>query len=375
MRLNLKKREAARSDTSVVLSRKKERRLPPDAIPRPAVVAEPGLKGRAKGIARGLVIFGAALLSGIPAASVASFLDAYVLWVAFQMNFEVAAYAYTFANAINAAIGVLALLGTPLLVPFLWRRFSKPGMLRTLAYLAVQIVAIGVGMVFPDMLNGSLITWALAGAGTIGWWNWQLRWRGIGVAPSPLAGVLRPHVNPGQIWFGIVPGRQQTKVRPVMVLGVEPDGKHWRVAYFTTQAPKTAQYAKNYVQVTAGTLRGFQKDNWVSLTDARALSRSQFRTYTGLAPKWLYEQVCAAHNVPLSDEAHTIDEELAGQGHSPTYKTIAKALGLLKSDERIPDIASWETAWALMRLPIDAKRPARSQRSKKYSGPHLHNDK
>lgn len=357
-----------------MLRRNRDRRLPPDAIPRPAVEVERNLKGRIRSIGRAALVLFIAILGGLPAASVAAFLDAYILWAAFQLDFEVAAYAYTFANAVNAAFGVVFLLGTPLLVPVLWRKFSRPGILRTVAYLAVQVIAIGVGLVLPDLVNGALITLALAGAGTIGWWNWQLRWRGAGVAPSPLAGVLRPHVDPGQIWFGIVPGRQQTKVRPVMVLDADPDGKHWRVAYFTTQAPKTAQYAKNYIPVPAGVLRGFQKDNWVALGDTRSLSRSQFRTYTGLAPKWLYEQVCAAHGVTPSEDSWTIDEEMAGQGHSPVYKTIAKALGLLKTDERIPDIASWETAWALMRLPIDAKRPARANR-RKYSGTHLHNDK
>lgn len=367
------KRVAKRSDTTVMLRRNRNRRLPLDAIPRPAAVTERGLKPAIRRTLRAMTILVAAILSGVPAASVESFLDAYILWAAFQLNFEVAAYAYTFANAVNAAFGVLALLATPLLVPILWRRFSKPGILRTVAYLSVQVCAIGVGLVIPDIINGALITLALAGAGTIGWWNWQLRWRGVGVAPSPLAGVLRPHVDPGQIWFGIVPGRQQTKVRPVMVLDVAPDGKHWRVAYFTTQTPKTTQYAKQYLEVPAGSIRGFQKDNWVSLVDPRSLSRSQFRTYTGLAPKWLYEQVCTAHGISPAADSWTIDEEIAGQGHSPVYKTIAKALGLLKTDERIPDIASWETAWALMRLPIDAKRPARTNR-KPYSGTRLHND-
>lgn len=372
--MRTKARGTQQSDTSIVLKKPREKRLPDDAIPRSTVEAERTLKGRARRILRGVTVFGAAILAGIPAASIALFLEAYILWIAFQLDFEVAAYAYTFAGAIEAAFGVLALLGTPLLVPILWRRFSKPGILRTVAYLAVQIIAIGVGLVMPDLMNGSLLTLALAGAGTIGWWNWQLRWRGVGVAPSPLAGVLRPHVDPGQIWFGIIPGRQQTKVRPVMVLDVEPDGKHWRVAYFTTQPPKNPQYAKNYVFVPAGVIRGFQKDNWVSLSDTRVLSRSQFRTYTGLAPKGLYEQVCIAHGVTPSEESWTIDEEIAGQGHSPVYKTIAKALGLLKTDERIPDIASWETAWALMRLPIDAKRPARSTR-RKYSGSPIAEDK
>lgn len=361
------------SDTSIVLRKPRERRLPSDAIPRSKVETERTWKGRALRVLRGFGILGAALLAGLPAASIALFLEAYILWAAFQMDFEVAAYAYTFAGAVEAAFGVLALLGTPLLVPILWRRFSRPGMLRTVAYLSVQVFAIGFGLLMPNAMNGALLTLALAGAGTVGWWNWQLRWRGVGVAPSPLAGVLRPHVDPGQIWFGIIPGRQQTKVRPVMVLDVEPDGKHWRVAYFTTQPPKNPQYAKTYVSVPAGVLRGFQKDNWVSLNDSRSLSRSQFRTYTGLAPKWLYEQVCEAHGIAPSQESWTIDEEIAGQGHSPVYKTIAKALGLLKTDERLPDIASWETAWALMRLPIDAKRPARSTR-RKYSGSHLHND-
>lgn len=372
--MQTKNRVSGHSDTTVVLSRKRDRRLPPDAIPRPAVESERGVKGKAKSLLRGIIVFVAAMLSGIPAASVTSFLDAYILWAAFQLDFEVAAYAYTFANAVNAAVGVLALLGTPLLVPLLWRRFSRPGMLRTVAYIAVQIIAIGIGLVFPDFVNGALITLALAGAGTIGWWNWQLRWRGVGVAPSPLAGVLRPHVDPGQIWFGIVPGRQQTKVRPVMVLDADPDGKHWKVAYFTTQPPKTSQQAKNYVSVPAGSIRGFQKDNWVALSDARSLSRSQFRTYTGLAPKWLYEDVCRAHGIEPSQESWTIDEEMAGQGHSPVYKTIAKALGLIKTEERLPDIASWETAWALMRLPIDAKRPARSSR-RKYSGTRVDDEK
>lgn len=361
------------SDTSIVLRKPRENRLPSDAIPRSSVENERTLKGRSIRVLRGIAIFIVAVLAGVPAASVGLFLEAYILWAAFQLDFEVAAYAYTFAGVTEAAFGVLALLGTPLLVPFLWRRFSKPGMLRTVAYLAIQIIAIGFGLVMPNFFNGAIVTLALAGVGTIGWWNWQLRWRGVGVAPSPLAGVLRPHVDPGQIWFGIIPGRQQTKVRPVMVLGADPDGKHWKVAYFTTQPPKNPQYLKDYVFVPAGSLRGFQKDNWVSLGDSRDLSRSQFRTYTGLAPKWLYEQVCASHGVEPSPESWTIDEETAGQGHSPVYKTIAKALGLIKTKERIPDIASWETAWALMRLPIDAKRPNRSTRGK-YSGAQISKD-
>lgn len=217
----------------------------------------------------------------------------------------------------------------------------------------------------PDILTSWWVAWWLGGLGTTGWWTWEQRWRGSGVAPSPLAGVLRPELHPGQIWFATISGRRQTKVRPIIVLGSGPRKGTWSAAYFTSQSPRYENLAEFYTHVEAGVIRGIEVDNWVSLNDLRTLTRGDFRTYTGIAPTWLYETVCQAYDIVPDVHAHTVNEEKAGEAPAPTYLAILSALGLVKRDGRVNESSqSWRNTWALANLPIESRKDRRARARK-----------
>ncbi len=218
---------------------------------------------------------------------------------------------YSFTIGMRVGFAVILILTTWLLIPFLWRMTSSPRMLRLIAYVSIQVWALSAGLSLPTNDTGGWLTWYLAGCGTVAWWVWQSRWRGAGVAPSPIAGLLRPEIHSGQIWYAVVTGAKDTKVRPVIVLGPAEDNK-WMIAYSTSQEPKE-HLAQYYIAVPHNGLRGLPKENWVSLRDPRPLSRRQFRTYTGLSPDWLYKEICEDVAFPASPHAFTIKELKAGE--------------------------------------------------------------
>lgn len=296
------------------------------------------------------------LLAGLPAMFASMFLGM-ELPIFLAQNLGLDYYtALVFGTGISVGVGSILIIAAAIGTPILWARISNPSTLRLVAYLTIQQVAIGTGMLAPVDWPGWYITWVLAGFGTAAWWAWQQRWRGTGVAPSPLAGILRPDIHPGQIWFAVIAGRKETKVRPVLVLNPDPNNPaRWLVAYFTTQAPKFDYLDQLYVQVPSGALRGLPKDNWVSMTDTRALNRNQFRVYTGLAPTWLYQAVCEGHKVAPNPLAWTIDETAAGHGESPFQTALLHALnihhGTLHSD------SGWNALAAIMKLPVTVRAP------------------
>lgn len=290
--------------------------------------------------------------------------------VTFSIGFTDPNQASIFNTGINVGIGFLLLIGTLILTPLAWRRFSNPKVLTRLAYLAVLSISVGAGMLMPDVITSWWLAWWLGGLGTTAWWTWEQRWRGSGVAPSPLAGVLRPEIHPGQIWFATVRGSKQTKVRPVIVLSSGPRKGTWYAAYFTSQAPKYENLQPYYSLIPAGIIRGIEVDNWVSLNDLRTQMRKDFRTYTGIAPTWLYEKVCNAYDIAPDSHAHTVNEERAGEAAAPTYLAVLSALGLKKPTDKINETSqSWKTTWGLVNLPIESRkdRQARSKRQSEAS--------
>lgn len=302
-------------------------------------------------------------LGGLPVAGAVLGLKSLIAQIAALTSIEVESYRNVYELGITGGISLLILIGTVALTPIAWRKFSKPETLTRLAYLALFLISVGLGiLVSAPTISIFWLSWWLGGVSTAAWWTWSQRWRGEGVAPSPLAGVLKPEIHPGQIWFASVPGKQVTKVRPVIVLNPVPNSPQWLVAYFTSQKPKYQKFEKMYRFVPKGTIRGLSIDNWVAVADAKTIARSYFRTYTGLAPTKLYEEVMEAYGIPVNPLARTINEDAAGENAAPTHKAILKLLGLRKYDDIDPaETISWQTAIRLMNLPVDSKEDRRSK--------------
>lgn len=234
------------------------------------------------------------------------------------------------AEVANRAFGVLVALAlfviTATVIPAIWRKTANPKVLRLLAFIAGQLLASAAGLLLPWVLAGLLLSWVLGGLHTVVWWAWQRQWRGAGLAPSLLAGVLRPRIHPGQIWYAQVPGAKQSKVRPVLVL--QPaDGNRWHIAYFTSTDPQP-RFIHERVKARSGTIRGMSRETWVQCADTRVLSRQAFRSYNGLAPLWLYTAVCAKANIAPHPDVRTIDENFAGDRPGPLEEQFLTALGL-----------------------------------------------
>lgn len=296
-------------------------------------------------------------IGGIPIALTVLGIKWLISQVASLTTIRVQSYQEVYQLGITGGISLLVLIATLSLTPLAWRKVSNPETLTKLAYGAIFLLAVALGILISGPISSVFwISWWLGGVGTAAWWTWRQRWRGDGVAPSPLAGVLRPEIHPGQIWFASVPGKQTTKVRPVIVLNLIPNSSQWLVAYFTSQEPKYDKFKKMYLQVPKGTIRGLSIENWVSLVDAKTLSRTYFRTYTGLAPTWLYNSVMESYGIPANPLARTIDEDSAGANTAPTHKALLKLLGFKKYEDVDPaETISWQTAIKLMNLPIESK--------------------
>jgi mRNA-degrading endonuclease toxin of MazEF toxin-antitoxin module len=310
-----------------------------------------------------------AAIGGLPIAAIVLILKDIIGRLSLTLSGVSDASRGVYQVGLSVGFALLLLMGVLALTPLIWRKISKPKNLIILAYFSITSIAIIIGMLFSGSVSSTFwLSWWLGGVSTAAWWAWEQRWRGMGVAPSPLAGVLRPEMYPGQIWFASVHGKQSTKVRPVVILKPLPDGVHWQVAYFTTQKPKYEKFKKMYLNVPIGTIRGIAVENWVSLVDVQSLSRSKFRTYIGLAPTTLYEKVMEAYGFALETNARTIDEEIAGQQIAPSHKSILNILGIRRDAKPDPsDTISWGTALRLFNLPIESKKDRVSRAARQNS--------
>lgn len=302
-----------------------------------------------------------AITAGLPIALIGVFLRTTLQSLYSLTEYDAPIIELAFQNGIRVGLASITLFLAFTVTPLAWRYVSGPKTLRGLAYATIQAIALGVGLLVPDPLTGFFVTYTVAGAGSTAWWIWQKRWRGTGVAPSPLAGVLRPEIHTGQIWFAVISGSHDTKVRPIIVLGPAANNR-WTVAYFTTQSPKE-HLSKHYIPVPLGKLRGLPKDNWLSLRDPRELTRSQFRTYTGLAPSWLYTTACVETETVLDPHALTIQEFEAGEGLGPVEKMFRNILKLSKTDEEFRETVS-DNMKALMQLQVIPHQKHQQNRKK-----------
>lgn len=296
------------------------------------------------------------LLAGLPALTVESQLRTFI---ALAADAIAESSLGSFDATARVGLSVTLALTTMTLTPLLWRVVSQPLILRALLAATVQLLAVSAALLFPAPGVGSVVALTLAGTGSIGWILWSKKWRGAGVAPSPLAGVLRPEIRPGQIWFAVVVGTATTKVRPVIVLGRPEGSSRWTVAYLTTQEPRP-HLAEHYIEVPPGDLRGLPKGNWVSLRDPRTLPRPKFRSYNGLAPAWLYEAVCSAVGVDASSAALTIPEAHAGEQAGPVERFLRRGLMLGSAESRDVLAAMNENLRALLTQDVFGDRPGRA---------------
>ena len=266
----------------------------------------------------------AAFVTGAPAAFLLMAVNFLEPWfVAHYLQGAEAALAYQ-AVSVLVALALFVIAGA--VIPVIWRKTADPRMLRLLAYAGGQVLAAAVGLLIPWLIPSLVITWMLSGINTVVWWAWQRQWRGVGIAPSLLAGVLRPRIHPGQIWYAQVEGAKQSKVRPVLVLA-PADTNGWHVAYFTSTTPQP-RYVHERVKVRTGTIRGMTRETWVQCADKRILKRSDFHSYNGIAPTWLYSAVCAKAGIPVSLDARTVDENSAGDRPGPWEEQVLSTIGL-----------------------------------------------
>lgn len=263
--------------------------------------------------------------------------------------------ATVFQTGLQLGMGFVLLFVTLTATPLLWRQTASPRLLRLLALIASLNMVVGLFLLFPPPLP----MWPFAGVLAIGvsamWWRWQSRWRGTGVAPSALSGVLRPRLRAGQIWFAFIKGEQETKVRPVLVM--KATGKQrWLVAYFTTQEPP-AGVAGEYLSLSARDLRGMDRQQWLRCADLRALQRNQLRTYVGIAPTALYQDACTNAGVSPDPLTRTLDEVTPGGDRGPFERALRQSLGVYrigeprktKDDDREVSILAAQTVGVLWR--------------------------
>jgi mRNA-degrading endonuclease toxin of MazEF toxin-antitoxin module len=270
-------------------------------------------------------------------------------WLSDQFAFYDSSAQTAFISGMSSGLALFMLLAVLVITPWSWRRINEPDNLRLLAYIVMQTVGISFGLMGEQSWFSVATTFIIIAIGTIVWWQWQRRWRGVGIAPSVLSGILRPPIHSGQIWFAYVPGEKETKNRPVVVLGAAGSGR-WNIAYYTTRGPKSSSLEKYYLKVDVGQVRGMVKDNWINISAVRVLKRNQFRTYIGLVPKELYVQVCVALNLELDDQAWVIEEESAGSEPGPMDIEIKNTLGMGSRETPASPVDSlWTVARELLR--------------------------
>lgn len=292
------------------------------ASPRPS-----GLARAASWSLRALVVLIAVVVAGAPS----GLMEGILRWgVDSLVPADVSGSPLPTAVPGALVLTALALLAvTAFGVPVVWRRSNNPAVLRLCMYVSLQTVAVALGLLVS--LNaglGQFVSWAFGGAGTVVWWSWQKKWRGAGLAPSPLTGILKPAILPGQIWYAFVQGRQEGKVRPVLVLNWDGTRHGWICAYFTSQPPPSPKIAAGYIAADVGAVRGLDKRNWLRVSETRALGRRAFRSYTGLAPRWLYDAACVRAGCPPHADARTVDERSAGHSKTAFELALLDALGV-----------------------------------------------
>lgn len=275
-------------------------------------------------LGRSLLILGLILLAGAPAAGLESLLRDGIEYLVPQELLD--GYASILPGA-TVLLSFFLLSFVFLFVPFLWRRTSDPTFLRLTVYASIQVVSASLGLLILEPF-GQVFALLLGGEGTVAWWIWQRKWRGAGVAPSPLTGILKPPIVPGQIWYAFIVGAKENKIRPVLVLNWDRERSGWVSVYFTSQPPKSEQIAERYLYAEEGKVRGIPKETWVHVSDVRVLGKRAFRSYTGLAPAWLYAEACERAGCPPHADARTIEEISAGDTPSRFEMTLLRILGL-----------------------------------------------
>lgn len=239
-----------------------------------------------------------------------------------------------------AGLSLLLMLSVVVIVPIIWRRLRSISLQRLLLYTAIQVFGIALGLIGLSNIFSVTFTIIMVTISTRFWWYWEGRWRGVGRSPSLISGLIRPALHPGQIWFAFVKGEKETKSRPVMILASGENNK-WIVAYCTSREPKYEAQKKYLLSVPVGTIRGIEKASWINLSDVRPLKRNQFRTYIGLAPRFLYEEVCGKASVEMDSQSWTIPEESAGSAYGPLESEIRRSLGFDYNRESGFSVENW----------------------------------
>lgn len=277
------------------------------------------------------IVFVLSVAAGIEAALIENVIRSFFMKIDIQITTGNAVWRVLHTSSILAAISLLMLFFLAVFTPKFWRKAMGVTAQRAIIYTTIQILGIAAGLIGLDKGFSFWITFLIVFSGSRVWWSWERRWRGVGRSPSLRSGIIRPVIHPGQVWFAYVPGEKETKNRPIITLKQAENSSRWIIAYYTTQAPKYYSQTKILLEVKAEDIRGMNKDSWINIADTKAIKRNQFRTYVGLAPKALYEEVCKASNIEPDPLSWTIDETSAGKSYGPIEAEFRRAVGLDKN--------------------------------------------
>jgi hypothetical protein len=277
---------------------------------------------------------------------VAALISALTMFVLYYLRVSITTTTTLFLNGnidtvsivdagIRGALTFIILTAAIFGIPALWRIHSHPRILRTLAIIGSQTPALTAGILIFPLTIAIIATGITSAWGAIWWVVWSTRWKGSGVAPSLLTGVLKPRIHPGQIWFAYIQGHHEGKVRPVIIMNTASTNS-WEVLYFTSQEPKKHLEGK-YVAAPAGSLRGLPSQNFLEIKDNRILKNSKFRKYVGLSPRWLYDAAATHSGITPAPDALVIEEMYAGEHMGPFERAIFEAIFTNNKNNRQPE--------------------------------------
>ncbi|HEX2807800.1 MAG TPA: hypothetical protein VHN80_16695 [Kineosporiaceae bacterium] len=191
--------------------------------------------------------------------------------------------------------------------PRAWQRITTATGRRVLGFGCASLAAAAIGLPFPGVVThaaGTLISLAAA-VGAFRLWNvWRTRWCGAGENPNLLAGVVRPPVRPGQLWWSTGPAQDDgsSGKRAVLVIGRHPGGS-WDVAAITFQDKESR--LPGQLQVPPQRVRHFTSTGWLNVTDRLPMGRDQLGNYIGRAPHTFHQEVRAHAGIPTAPSARS----------------------------------------------------------------------
>jgi hypothetical protein len=273
-----------------------------------------------------VVLLPAAMVAGAPGGWGVHTVNALTKHLSENTGLATARGVVLYQQGLQLVLATLIGVTVSVLIPALWRRLRSRHAAEFLAWVFTQLIAVAFGLLVPvTQPNGWIVGAAFGGTLTVAWLHWLYKWRGVGVAPSPLTGVLKPTPRAGQVWFAYIVGTRNSKLRPVILLN--NTGTKWQVAYLTSKTQTGTPREGGTVYVKTTQMRGIALNSWVMFNDLRELRKQKLRSYVGLCPEWLYFEVCSKAGVTPDGKAWTLKETTAGAAPGVVERAVRTAFG------------------------------------------------